>query len=65
MPAVTGRRALQRGSENHACVRRSGFGMVDGGCRWLSALTYLSGNWWHRVVGVERCELSRDDYCQR
>ena len=64
MSAVVGRRALQRRGEDRASVRSCGYGEVDGSCRWISALAYLDGNWWRRVVGVERCEFGRDDYWQ-
>ena len=64
MPAVAGRRTLQRGSGGRVCLRSCGYGKVDSGRRWKNAVTYLRGVRWHRVVGVERCEFSRDDYWQ-
>ena len=62
MPAVAGRGALQRGSEDRVPVCRSGFGKVGCGRRWISALAYLDGGGIRRVVGVERCEICRNDY---
>ena len=62
MPAVAGRGALQRGSEDCVPVRRNGFGKVDCGRHWTGALAYLNGGWIRRTVRVERCEICRNDY---